>query len=560
MTLFKRKSVKLAVALLALIVAGIAYIVWLRPDELSRWKEQMRARGEKFSLAEVAPKFAQEKLDWGNQLPPVVSGICSQPVPPSGVELMISVTPGYAVPAWQRRFAYVTGRANHTWASLAEQMASSADAFHQLHELLRNIPPGSLADYSDPAKLPAGLNLVTVRRAAQSLSLAALNDLNRGSLPSALTNVHALLGLTRALDEGGLLVEHMIGVAIAGLAVGATWEALQTRGWEDAQLAELDAAWERMELTRRMRAGFEVERAWATELFQRARTNSSGPSAFTGGSSGGGVERFLDDQVVTPLWQKAWSKQDELFYHRSMQPVGEGIRDAVTNRSWQRVQARLASVGAGLTNLSALDEIRYRFSAAVIPNWTKALQALFRQESKIQMARAAIAIKRHQLKYGRAPESLAKLVPEFLRETPVDYMTGRPLLFACNADGSFALYSAGDNGRDDDGLVDDVVWPQAGLPERVLPPSPGDKIAALSFQDAPTRDVLDKLGRQVGLELRYEPKVDKNLPARFSMTLSNVTAAEGFEAALQRLHLALVRGPKHTNHCVVGDPFPYFNR
>ncbi|HEU0008605.1 MAG TPA: hypothetical protein VFT34_02200, partial [Verrucomicrobiae bacterium] len=330
---FRRRKLIVAGALLLFVGAFAAYVFWPRPDELARWKAQMRARGEKFSLAEVAPKFSQEKLDWAKQLQPVVNGILTHPVPPGAVDMMISATPGYAVPAWQRPFANETAKTNHTWEALEEQLARSADAIHQLHELLRNIPAGSPADYSDAVKLGSSINLVALRKAAQSLSLATLNDLHRGSLPSALTNLHTLIALTRALEEGGLLVDQMIRVAIAGLGVAATWEVLQAPGCDDAQLAGLDAAWSQDQLVKRMALTFEIERAWASELYQYARTNQGGLSPIFGGPSGGAGQVFKD-KVYTPLWQKAWSKQDELLYHRAMQPIGEGIRDAVTNRSW----------------------------------------------------------------------------------------------------------------------------------------------------------------------------------------------------------------------------------
>src|SRR2546425_10567539 len=133
MAFFQRKRVTIAVGLMVLVAAFLAYLFWPRPDELARWKARMRARGEKFSLAEVAPKYSQEKVDWGKQFQPVIAGILTQPVPPSSVDLMVSVAPGYAVPAWQRPFANETAKTNHTWEALAEQMDKSADAFHQLH-------------------------------------------------------------------------------------------------------------------------------------------------------------------------------------------------------------------------------------------------------------------------------------------------------------------------------------------------------------------------------------------------------------------------------------------
>ncbi len=56
--------------------------------------------------------------------------------------------------------------------------------------------------------------------------------------------------------------------AIAGLGIGATWEALQAPGWDDARLAALDAAWARVELLKRMPAAFEIERAWGWRSIQ----------------------------------------------------------------------------------------------------------------------------------------------------------------------------------------------------------------------------------------------------------------------------------------------------
>jgi|GEM_PF-1918195 len=559
MAFHKRKWLPVAFVALLLVAGFAAYLFWPRPDELARWKAQMRARGVKFSLAEVAPKFSKEKLEWAKQFQAAANGVLMQPVPPGAVDLMVSISPGYAVPAWQRPFANQTPKTNHTWEMLAGQMAETGDALRELHELLRRIPAGSPTDYGDPVKLPGGFNFVALRRASQSLSLATMNELHRGDLDAALTNIHALIALTRAMEEGGLLVDQMIRAAIAGLATAATWEALQAPGWDEARLAALDAAWAQVELVKRMAAGFDLERAWCSELFQFARTNRSGPSPVFGGPSGGAKQLF-NDQVYAPLWQKAWSKQDELLYHHTIQPIGEGIRDAITNRSWQRLHQRLETKDVALAHLSPFDEFRYQFSAAAIPNWKRALKSLLRQESQIQMARAAIAIERHRLKHGRAPDSLAKLVPEFLREAPVDYMTGRPLLFAVNPDGSFALYSAGEDGRDDDGFGDDVVWFQAGLPKLLTASMPGERIPMVAFQDAPAREIIEKLSGQGGLAPRYHPKAEAKLPLKFSLALSNVTAAEALEATLQRLDLALVCGPKHSNACVVTNVFPRTER
>ncbi|HXE42262.1 MAG TPA: hypothetical protein VN516_04475, partial [Candidatus Baltobacteraceae bacterium] len=63
----------------------------------------------------------------------------------------------------------------------------------------------------------------------------------------------------------------------------------------------------------------------------------------------------------------------------------------------------------------------------------------------------AIAIKRYQLQHNKLPDTLDKLMPEFLAAVPLDPIDGQPLRYRPNADGRFLLYSIGENGKDDGG-------------------------------------------------------------------------------------------------------------
>jgi len=89
-------------------------------------------------------------------------------------------------------------------------------------------------------------------------------------------------------------------------------------------------------------------------------------------------------------------------------------------------------------------------SSAIFP-----LSAIFNRvmvaETTRQMAIAAIALKRYQLKHGNYPPYLNSLVPEFVPTVPLDPVDGQPLRYRRNADGSFLLYSVGENGKDDGG-------------------------------------------------------------------------------------------------------------
>ncbi len=63
----------------------------------------------------------------------------------------------------------------------------------------------------------------------------------------------------------------------------------------------------------------------------------------------------------------------------------------------------------------------------------------------------AIALHRYRGRHGSFPDSLQKLMPEFLAEQPRDFMSGQPLRYRLEADGRFSLWSVGDDLRDDGG-------------------------------------------------------------------------------------------------------------
>jgi hypothetical protein len=68
-----------------------------------------------------------------------------------------------------------------------------------------------------------------------------------------------------------------------------------------------------------------------------------------------------------------------------------------------------------------------------------------------QVVITAIALKRYQLKHGNHPRNLDALVPEFLAAVPFDPVDGRALRYRLNRDGTYLLYSVGENGKDDGG-------------------------------------------------------------------------------------------------------------
>ena len=148
-------------------------------------------------------------------------------------------------------------------------------------------------------------------------------------------------------------------------------------------------------------------------------------------------------------WRWFWSYQDELYGLQELQVVIEAARMAETNRSFQLAEL---FVNTNLTLLNrkqgSVDGLRGVFSA-------NASGAALRKAARVQTARnvvvTAIALKRYELQHHQLPNTLDELIPEFLKSVPTDYMDGQPLRYRRNGDGTFLLYSVGENGLDDGG-------------------------------------------------------------------------------------------------------------
>ncbi len=458
----RRPLKRLPLAMLGLVGVLLVLVWWPRMDELARWKAAMRARGDLLSLAELAPPFRPECLEQEMRFSNAIRRGNFFPARPGDIPLMARAQPGYArVVALQDE--PVDRGAPLSWEDLAEQMEASAESLREIRALIDQWPEGTSRDFK--AGPEAGfLSLIQKRRAAQVLVNAVVNDLHRREPQAALTNLQALLGLARLHGREGLLVDQMVRVAIGGLAVAATWEALQAPGWDDAALARLQGDLERSAMLPNMPRTVAMEQAYAMASYEAARTNVRGPQALVGSIGLSGNGRFVqafNEAVYTPIWQSAWSREDELIYLKASHAVGEAVRQAQTNRSFQALRQLLAARRAEMDNHQGrFDKFRYQVAEAAQVNWEKACLTLMRTESMREMAIVAVALKRHQLRQGALPENLGSLEPQFLQRPAIDCMNGHSLLYQREADGGFTLHSVGENGQDEQGQGDDLIWPK----------------------------------------------------------------------------------------------------
>jgi hypothetical protein len=124
--------------------------------------------------------------------------------------------------------------------------------------------------------------------------------------------------------------------------------------------------------------------------------------------------------------------------------------------------------------------VRTLLSDGAFNSFTLLRRAMVFETAK-NMTIAAIALKRYELQHQQLPPMLDSLTPAILKTIPVDYMNGQALHYQKNLDGTFQLYSVGENGVDDGGKPSphqwwefywfdndfDLVWPQPATPVEI---------------------------------------------------------------------------------------------
>jgi hypothetical protein len=512
----QRPRHKILIALGGLLVALVLFPViehYRGKWALERWKAEMVAKGEKLKIEELIPPppaladnafpdvlFASFRLRATN--PQHIGWM-----PPS----LRFAAPGKLIyiPAqvhWKGT-DYSGGKnkdTNVTWEVFADEMAALIDPLNEAKAALKKPGFDANLNYRFGFNLPT-MHLMEMKRLGEALCAATLLELHRGNISAASEDLEAMLALSRGQKDERLVFSQLVRIAITTTAVGATWQALQTRGWNDEQLARLQAGWQSLEFLRAMARALEMERAMQGPAYDRFRQSSKEVADILGGYQnmfgGGGVASnsisSLDDVVdllrvklpelgrdslYVPLWQFAWSHQDELHCMELVQAPIETLRRAAEPKPGEDVAAALRRLDTNTEEANLYDRLRFRVSDMAFSWVWKSVRRALVCETLRELTVAAIALKRYELRHGRPAPNLAALVPEFLPELPRDYMDGQPLRYRLNPDGSFLLYSVGQDGRDDGGDATptsgagsksnlqngrDLVWPAPASAEEI---------------------------------------------------------------------------------------------
>jgi hypothetical protein len=315
------------------------------------------------------------------------------------------------------------------------------------------------------------LDLVESKHSAERLRSAFECTLHQGDSGMATTNLEAIIALVKAMQDERLVITELVRIAIDQIALNANWELLQSTNLLDAQLAALQEDWTSLEFVHAGERAVAMERVtgeislarWRSadselqkyfELYAEARASMGIPDHVKSGFD------KLKDKGEFFLWRYWWSYPDELRYLKGLETLSETFRsasergdfhDALSSQKAALDQLSISNLDNSFDSLfSGQNDFHSMLSQSVVA-LVGFPRTVMRAETAREMVISAIALKRYQLKHGNYPSNLESLVPEFIARVPLDPVDGNPLRYRLNLDGSFTLYSVGENGKDDGG-------------------------------------------------------------------------------------------------------------
>jgi hypothetical protein len=472
-----RKRWRILLGLLALIVMappGLLIVEHFRGAiGLSRYRAKLVQQGVKLSPADMVSTNAAAD----NGVPQLLSAVgelrAGKVLPDAAPPCMASVESGRAVVGfreveWVERLDHSVHTNN--WDMVAVDLETNAAGLAEIREALRKPVLETRLDFS-LAPNTSMTHLPVPRRLTRWFGGALQLALQDGRNAEAVGCLTAELQLLRWLGADRIAISELVRMAVAQIILNQVWEILQADGWNDDQLKAVQEAWQSQDM-----AG-DVVRALEGELvFGEVSTKSAMDSNEAAYQMIFGLGEYLDSESERPAWERlasslpggdllvkfckrevycrlwrfAWADQAEQRYLTGAMRLIEISRQAAREKSFAGVEPALDKLVADSQPKGIYNRLRFPGPDS-ISSLSRVVEKGMKVETVKSLAIAAIAIKRYSLAHGQPPSSLRELVPAYLPAVPIDFMDGEPVRYRRDADGTFTLYSVGDDHQDNGG-------------------------------------------------------------------------------------------------------------
>ncbi len=315
-----------------------------------------------------------------------------------------------------------------------------------------------------------------MREMARGLSLRAMNELQKGNVKECLRDLGAIRRLGKSMDQGGTLVENLVGYAMIGIAFKAERNVLD----ELANGAELSAQEietyrkvirETSELNTLANTMRGCESTFMLDCIQRLeRGNSadyisaigiSGPDNSWLSRTSSVLSPFTDWEIVAQRCQKFSAQISEALEIEDDQQRRVALQLVEQELESKELQANKATTIA--FKLVAGARSRGEFTADILlcmlsPAVMQVDNARLRTVS-YEISDLGFALELYRQEHGQFPKNLDALKPSFLKSIPLDRFLGDPISYRSESDG-YRIWNVGGNRIDEQIDSDDklIEW------------------------------------------------------------------------------------------------------
>jgi hypothetical protein len=285
-----------------------------------------------------------------------------------------------------------------------------------------------------------------VRDLADLLLDDAYLQVHRRDVTTALASCHAIVSISRSLDEEPLLISQLVRIACLHHAVDGAQHVLAGGEPKADVLEALQKAFTDAERADSFSVGLRGERAGLHMLLSNLENGTLPLNIMMNGLRAGTMDQ-ISDKLDT--WTMMASLEASHAYLLRYETSALGI-------------LRLPAVEQR-TRLEALDEDAKSAPALarlLAGRLSKCHEACRRTRARLRCALVALALERYRQRHGHWPAGLVNLVPEYLQAVPADPYNGEPLQYRKRENG-VVVHSVGPEGKHD-GTFHDQPPPQPG--------------------------------------------------------------------------------------------------
>ncbi|OIR08118.1 hypothetical protein GALL_96170 [mine drainage metagenome] len=279
----------------------------------------------------------------------------------------------------------------------------------------------------------------------QTLDVDACANLAAGRSEVALEDSLACLRLSRGLLNARdvTLLDTLVGDYGVSLSLQPVWEGIRRHAWTDGQLVRLQHELDRVDELGSLTRSIVVAR-------QKLMVVMDDPTlmeAYFAPHRPG--KRRSPRWTMLGLLPRGWAQQAKIGISECVRTEIEMLRASNTPDFFARRNEMKASDRAFVVR--AKYNPYARVAVPMLENFERITQLAAVDSVDVALARTACALERYRLAAGAYPDSLVRLVPEYLPAVPKDVVNGRPLRYRTQSAGDYLLYSVGIDGVDNDG-------------------------------------------------------------------------------------------------------------